>query len=221
MSQYMISKFKGIYRLLADLDLETNDFPRDENGGIEDAGVYISCQYGNKIYHWGRDVLIAYVPSRSRARNIKKEMKKQKIEFFDYDESDEEAMWKFKLADADGVIALLKPRTSGASISPFSTKNLPKNKDIKIPDGEVEKYKSISCKVDKKDMLKFKTWNSSFLNDVLQKKTRKDTKNKSYNYKDDMKKMNLSRQTKEFIYAKGFWQEYLDYLNKEIDALYA
>jgi len=36
-----------------------------------------------------------------------------------------------------------------------------------------------------------------------------------------MKKMNLSRQTKEFIYAKGFWQEYLDYLNKEIDALYA
>lgn len=217
MSQYMISKFKGKYRLLADLDLETNDFPRDENGGIEDAGVYISCQYGNKVYHWGRDILIAYVPSRNRARNIKKEMKKQKIDFFDYDESDEEAMWKFKFADADKVIELLKPKTLGASISPFSTKNLPKTK-VEIPIEEIERYKVISKKVPKNDLLLIKRLNDRFMTEILQKSLRK--QDKKYDFKGDMKQLKMSRQVKEFIWTKGFWEEYLGFLDNEINKYY-
>ena len=218
---YLTSKYKGIYRILPDLDQQTNSFPIDCDGSRDEDMVYIACNNDNKIMYWGNGILIGYVSTLMRGRNIKREMKKQKIEFFDYDESSEEVMFKFKAKDMEHVAEIMKAKTYGASIAPFSSKNLPKNKDIKIPNEEVEKYKSISSKVDKKDMLKFKTWNSNFLNDVLQKKIRKDTKNKSYNYKTDMQKMMLSRQTKEFIYAKGLWQEYLDYLSKEIEDYYA
>ena len=217
---YLTSKYKGVYRILPDLDWQTNSYPIDCNGSRDEDMVYITCNNDNKIMYWGNGVLIGYVSTLMRGRNIKKEMKKQKIEFFDYDESDEEVMFKFKAKDIDRIAVLMKAKTYGASIAPFSSKNLPKNKDIKIPNEEVEKYKSISSRVDKKDMLKFKTWNHSFLEDVLQKKIRKDTKNKSYNYKEDMQKMKLGRQVKEFIYAKNMWQDYLDYLDNTIAEYY-
>lgn len=220
MSNYLVTKYKGQYRILADVDMVTHDFPVDCDGSRDEDSVYISCQNGNKIMYYGNGVLIAYIPSLTRGRNIKKAMKKDKVEFFDYDESAEEVMFKFKAKDVEYVAGALKARTSGASISPFSTKNLGKNKDIQIPEEEMARYKSISGKVDKKHILKFKTWNSDFLNNVLQKKIRKDTKNKSYEYKEDIKKMNLSRQVKEFIFAKGCWEDYLKYLDSEIAKLY-
>ena len=225
MANYLM-KYKSIYRLLPELDLETHDFPRDEAGNIDDdAGIYISCQNDSKITYWGlndsrRGVLIAYIPSLGRGRNVKKALKKQGIDIFDYNESDEEVMFKFLASDIEPVAELMKVRTSGANISPFSSKNLPKNKDVVIPDDEMAKYKAVSGKVDKKDMLMFKKWNSAFLEDILQKKIRKDTKDKKYNYKEDMKKMKLSRQTKEFIFAKNMWNDYCDYLAKEIESYY-
>ena len=217
---YLASKYKGLYRVLPDLDWQTNSFPIDCDGARDEDMVYIPCQNDNKIMYYGNGILIGYVSTIMRGRNIKKEMKKQKIELVDYDESDEEVMFKFKAKDIEQVAELMKAKTYGASISPFSNKNLPKNKDIKIPDEEIERYKSISSKVDKKDMLKFKTWNSSFLNDILQKKIRKDTKNKSYDYKKDMKKMKLGRQVKEFIFAKNMWEDYLVYLDTAISEYY-
>ena len=219
-------KYKGVYRLLPELDLETHDLPRDEAGNIEDdAEIYIACQNGSKISYFGlnesrRGVLIAYIPSLGRGRNVKKALKKQGIDIFEYSESDEEVMFKFAAADIEPVAELMKARTSGANISPFSSKNLPKRKDVMIPDDEMLKYKAISGKVDKKDMLMFKKWNSAFLEDILQKKIRKDTKDKKYDYKADMKKMKLSRQTKEFIFSKNMWADYCDYLAKEIESYY-
>lgn len=221
MANYLVTKYKGRYRVLPDLDYGTNSFPIDCDGIRDEDCVYISCNNDNKIMYWGNGILIGYVPSIGRGRNIKKAMKKEKIEFFDYDESDEEITFRFKAKDIEPVAELMKAKTYGAGISPFSNRNLPKNKDVKIPDEEMAKYKSISGKVDKSDMLKFKSWNSDFLTNVLQKKIRKDTKNKAYDYKEDMKKMKLGRQVKEFIYVKNMWQEYLDYLSKEIDAYYA
>lgn len=225
MANYLM-KYKSIYRLLPELDLETHDFPRDEAGNIDDdAGIYIACQNGSKITYWGlndsrRGVLVAYIPSLGRGRNVKKALKKQGTDIFEYSESDEEVMFKFLAADIEPVAELMKVRTSGANISPFSAKNLPKNKDVVIPDDEMSKYKAISGKVDKKDILMFKKWNSAFLEDILQRKIRKDTKDKKYNYKEDMKKMKLSRQTKEFIFAKNMWNDYCDYLAKEIESYY-
>ena len=128
---YLTSKYKGIYRILPDLDQQTNSFPIDCDGSRDEDMVYIACNNDNKIMYWGNGILIGYVSTLMRGRNIKREMKKQKIEFFDYDESSEEVMFKFKAKDMEHVAEIMKAKTYGASIAPFSSKNLPKNKDIK------------------------------------------------------------------------------------------
>lgn len=218
MANYLVTKFKGQYRILPELDLETNDIPRDPEGNIdEDAEVFIACQQGNKIRYWGNGILIGYVPSLGRGRNIKKAMDREGIEYFNYDESDEEIMFHFKAKDIEPVAELMKAKTSGAGISPFSSRNLPKS-NVEIPTNEMARYKDISKKVDKSDLLLIKNINASFLSDILEKSLRK--LDRAYNYKSDMKKLKMSRQVKEFIWTKGFWEEYLDYLDNEVEAYY-
>ena len=64
-------KFVGKYRVKANLDLETNDIPRDEHGIIDPDfdDIYIKCAKNAQIYHYGDDVLVAYVPSLGRLQN--------------------------------------------------------------------------------------------------------------------------------------------------------
>lgn len=226
MADYLM-KYKGTYRLLAEIDTETNDFPRTDKGEIDPStGIYITCQYGNKIYYWGlnesrRAVLAAYIPSVGRGRNIKKALKQQKIDFFDYSESDEEVMFKFLAADIEPVAELLKAKTSGANISPFSNKNLPKNKDVEIPMDEIERYKAISSKIQKGDLLLIKNANAAFLSNVLEKSLKKQLRDKSFSYKQDMRNLKMSRQVKEYIYTRNMWNQYLEFLDKEIDNYYS
>lgn len=221
MSKYLL-KYKGQYRILPEIDIKTNDFPRDDNGNIDsECGLYITCQHGCMIYDYGqyghREMqLCAYIPSLKRGRNIKRELKKQKIQFYDYDESDEEVMFKFSSGDIDAVAKLLKAKTSGASINPFSTKNLPKSKES-MPDEEITRYKAVISKLDKNDMLAIKNANNHFMNDVLAKKLREKGKRKLYDYATEQKQMGLSRDVKLYIYKKGMWEEYLEYLNKELN----
>lgn len=219
MANYLVSHFKDKYRILPELNYSKTDFSRNMDGSIDEDAVYIKCQFGCKIYSYGNGTLGVYIPSLGRGRNIKKAMDKDKIPYDDYDESDSEVTFHFKAKDIEPIAKMLKASTSGASISPFSSKNIPKNKEAEIPEEEMQRYKSISCKVDKKDMLKFRTWNNEFL-DVLQKKIRKETKNKKYDVKEDMKAMNMSRQVKEFIYVKNMWNDYLDYLDSAIQEYY-
>ena len=96
---------------------------------------------------------------------------------------------------------------------------MPKNKSVVIPDEEIARYKEISCKVEKKDMRLFKTLNDKFL-ESMQRKIRKNTDDKQFDVKQDMKKEKLGRQVKEYIYMRGFWDEYLKYLDKNITAYY-
>lgn len=221
MSNYLM-KFKGTYRILPELDSETNDFVRERDGSIDEDMIYISCQYGNKIWYYGlgdnrRALLMAYIPSITRGRNIKRAMTKDKIEIIGYDESDEEVTFKFNASDIEVVAPLLKVKVSGASISPFSSRNLPKS-DIEIPEMGLERYKSIVSKVQKGDMLVIKNINQAFLSNVLEKSLK--SKNKKYSYKDDMTSSKMTRQVKEFIYTKGFWEKYLNYLDVEITKFY-
>ena len=96
MSNRYMMKYKGKYRLLSPIDTETNDFPRTPSGDVEeDLEIYITCQHGSKIYAYGTDghkemQLAAYVPSLGRGRNVRKAMDKEKIEYYAYDETDEE-----------------------------------------------------------------------------------------------------------------------------------
>jgi len=222
MANYLM-RYKGQYRLLCELDQDTNDFPRDADGNIEDIDVYISCQNGNRIYTYGhidnkRPVwLVAYIPSIGRGHNIIKAVKESGIEYVDHIENDEEVEFKFKAADIEIVAELLKARTSGASISPFSSRNLPKS-NVEIPAEKIALYKEITKDVPKGELLSISRVTNDFLDDIMSKSLCKRGKkqSESFNIKDDMKKMKLARQSKEYIYVKGFWDEYLNYLKDNL-----
>lgn len=222
MAHYMM-KYKGTYRVLAELDRQTNDIPRDTNGNVsEDVELYIDCQYGNRITEWGHDtngrmLLSAYIPSIGRGRNIKKAMDAQGIQYMDYNESDIEVWFKFKAKDIEPIATLLKAKTFGANISPFSVKNLPKA-NVEIPSEEIERYKAVTAEVEKGDLLIIHKITTSFLTTVLTRKYKE--KDKSFNYLSDMRKLMMGRMAKEYIWTKGMWEEYLVYLKKKIKAFY-
>ena len=221
MANYMM-RYKGKYRVLCELDMETNDFPRNSDGKIDDdVGLYIPCKYNGKIYAYGREgkymQLCAYIPSRTRGRNIKKQMDKDKVSYHHYDETDEEVSFLFPSTEIDIVAKLVGAKVSGANISPFSTRNLSKNKDIKIPEEDMGKYKNIVKTINKNNMYQIRIVTNNFLNNVLQRKERK--KDKNFDWKADSKRMKLSRQLKEYIYMKGYWNNFISYFQKNIKEL--
>lgn len=234
---YYLSKFKGKYRLLSEIDKNTNDFPRDERGVIEDNDVYIKCRKG-KIYHYGRNVLVCYVPSLGVGRNILKlianrldidlnkyfyeENNKNVYDYenfynslldtkiiFDIEETDSEILWKFKDKDIELMAEVMQAQTNGADISPFSTKNLPKEK-YEINTDDLRLYKEIKDSISKETLLSLGRLTNRFISEIM-------AKNKLYknvNMKELMRKKMLKG--KEFIHSEGFWNEYLKFLRENI-----
>lgn len=205
----MTDKFKGKYRLKVEYDKRTNDFTRKLNGTLEDIDVYIDCQHGNKIFHFGGSVLQAYIPSIGRGHNVIKAINEQfgQDVLFNIEETDSEILFKFHYKDSDKIIPLLKPRTNGASISPFSSKNLPRNKDYKIPDENLVDYKNIVAKIERILTLTHST--NNFIKSLATKK------NTYENIKADMKLKGLKG--KEYIHSIGKWNDYVNYLEKELN----
>lgn len=220
-----LMKYKGKYRILTELDQTTNDFVREHDDSLCDLDCYISCQNGNKIFTYGHEDnkkvvwLTAYVPSIGRGHNILKAVQKLGIEIHNVEETDSEILFRFKAKDIEPIAELMKAKTLGADISPFSSKNLPRSK-VEIPLERIEEYKAITSIVQKSDLLLIHKLTTSFLDNVLQKKMSKIECNKNFDYKSDMKKLMLSRQTKEYIWVKNFFDEYLAYLSKEIKKFY-
>ena len=205
---YLTDKFKGTYRIKVPYSLDTNDFPRKLNGTYEDVDMYIDCQQGNKIFHFGRNVLQAYIPSIIRGHRIIKTINEINLDIiFDIEETDTEVLFKFKYKDSDTIIPLLKPKTAGSNYSPFSVKNLPKS-DYKIPDEDLEAYKNITSKVVRENVLTITHSTKNFLKSLT-------TKKKSFDdIKIDMRRSGLK--SKEYIHSIGRWSEYIKYLEKEL-----
>lgn len=216
MSGYLVNHYKSVYRILPVINNATNDFCRDCNDKIDEDNVYIQCYYNSRIWHYGRSKLIAYIPSVQRGHNVVKALKKNSVNVFDCDESDEEVVFKFNASDMDQVASLMKPKTSGAKTSPFSSKNLPKAQ-VDIPENELARYKSLVSKLGTSGMSVIRTANKNFLDDVLAKKLRPKGKRKPFDYTSDMKTMCLSRDTKSYVYAKGLWEDYLKFLEIAIN----
>ena len=223
MSNRYMMKYKGKYRLLSPIDTETNDFPRTPSGDVEeDLEIYITCQHGSKIYAYGTDghkemQLAAYVPSLGRGRNVRKAMDKEKIEYYAYDETDEEVRFIFSSNDIEKVTRLLKAKISGANISPMSKRNLPKNNNVIIPDDDMAMYRNATSSINNSNMAKLKSINKSFMDDVLAKRLKENPRaRKPFDYKADMRKLMLAGKTKEYIWVKGLWKEYVDYLNDNL-----
>lgn len=224
MSHYLM-KFKGTYRILPVLDEVYHDLPRDTYGNInhDEVELYIACQYGNKITEYGKDasnrmVLKAYVPSIGRGRNMKKAMDAKNIPYTDYFETDEEIEFKFKAKDIALIAELMKVITKGANVSPFSNKNLPKS-DVEIPTMEIERYKAVIAEVQNDDLLVIHRITNDFLSNFVERKCRK-TDGKNFDVSTDMKKMKMKRMAKEYIWTKGFWEEYINFLQKKIREFY-
>lgn len=224
MSDYLFSHYKGKYRVLADYDLETNDFPRDEKGNIDSDfnDFYIPGKKGVQIRHAGRDKLGCYIFSIGIGRNIltdiyKKEsthspskkletlmenMVKEKI-IEDYTLYDGEILFIFKAEHLQDWDKIFKLKTSGAKISPLSTKNLPKS-DYIIDEEDEKKYNDIVSTLTKNEKLSVPRRAIGNITDKLSKKN-----------KQEMKQLNMK--PKQYLHYKGMWDKVLKELQKEID----
>lgn len=230
---YYLSRYVGIYRIKSHIDETTNDFPRDEEGKLEQNDVYIKCEKGGQIYHYGHSTLVCYIPSIGRGHNILKQLGQDlginlsaygesfnyekfykdlysKKIVFDIEETDEEILWKFDNKNMNIIANYMKPLTSGASISPFSTKNLPKAK-YTIPAEDIDKYKKICQAHPEFSPLQIANISSNFIFNVIPKK------NKNYKNQDMKALMKLKMlKSKEFIHVLGMWEEYLEYLENNL-----
>lgn len=117
-------------------------------------------------------------------------------------------LFRFNSKYMEQLAPYFKPRTSGANISPFSSKNLPKNKAYKIPDEELSAYKSIVENIPKERILSVTHTTNNFLKSLA---TRKNTWE---DIKADMALKGLKG--KEYIHSIKKWKEYIKYLKNNI-----
>lgn len=161
------------------------------------------------MFHYGRSILQAYVPSIIRGRNIVKAISETDAEMiFDMEETDSEVLFKFNCKDSDVIIPLLKPKTGGANTSPFSSRNLPKNKDYKVPDEDLQAYKDIVSKIPRERTLSIGHSTINYIKSISNKKC------KSNDIKADMLKVGL--RGKEYIHYIGKWEDYIEYLKNNL-----
>ena len=215
MARYLQNKEKfAKYRVVADYNRLTNDYHRDKNGNLDDSfdDIYIRCSKGSKIYHYGKGVLMAYVSSRIRGKNILNSLSPEIA--FDIEETESELLFKFKYKDLEEVATLLKAHVNQINkdgeynyISPFSTRNLPKIK-INIPADKLEEYKELVSKLGENSMLIIKDINNNFIKSLSNKKWSLD------DIKADMKLK--CAKGKDYFYLIEKFDDYLEYIKKHI-----
>lgn len=229
---YYLRKYVGKYRVVAEYDKATLDFPRTYEGDIDPtfADIYIKCANDIRITHSQGGELFAIIPSKQRGCNILKEIWTDKVEtklpkepksedkryltnlckeikktgiIYGAEVLDQEVIFFFKDKDMDYMAKYLKPRTSGASISPFSKKNLPKS-DYKIPKKDEDEYKKIMNTFPKRQMGDRTVPNGILITKINKKIIKKHKITEKPNMK-----------AKQTIHSNGLWDEYLTELRKE------
>lgn len=209
MANYLITHYKGKYRIKCEYDKRTNQYSRKLDGAYEDIDCYIDCYKNIQIYYYGKSILEAYIPSIGRGNNIIKQIKEEFGDIiFNIVKTDSEILFWFKASNMDKLEKFLCPKTSGAHISPFSSKNLPKNKGYNIPDKELEPYIDIVRKLGQNRIIELTHTTNKFLKTLVTKKTGWE------DIKSDMAIKGLSG--KNYIHSVGKWNEYINYLGKEI-----
>lgn len=171
-ANYLISHYKGKYRIKCEYDKSINMFPRKLDGTYEDIDCYIECYKSIKIFYYGKSVLEAYIPSKMRGHNLVRTIEQElgKGTIYNIEENDTEVFFKFKAKDMDNLEKYLKPKTGGANISPFSSKNLPKNKAYKIADEDLMPYKSIIENIGQEQIIKLSHMTNDYLKSLVTKR---------------------------------------------------
>lgn len=126
---------------------------------------------------------------------------------FAVEETDSEVLFKFKYTDIDKLESILNPSTIACNRSPFSTKNLPKS-DYKIPSEDLDIYSNIIKKIPKNELIKLVHISQEFM-----KKKAKTKKQITALYAEKKK---LGMKPKEFCHYKGWWGEYVKYVQESI-----
>lgn len=219
MSRYLQNKkvFQK-YRVVAEYDTSTNDFPRDDNGNIDKSfeDIYILCANNCRISHYGRNILEAYIPSVIRGKNIIKKINliNENI-VFNIKQTDEEMIFQFNVKYLDIVASCMKARLNRRLengeynyISPFSKRNLPKS-NYEIPYDELEQYTTIINHIPQNKKVYITIINKNFIRKYICKRNMTIT-----DIKKEQRKLML--RTKEYIHYKGMWELYLKYIEKEI-----
>lgn len=157
---YLWTHYKGKYRVFPKLDLSTNDFPRDSDGEIDDSysDFFLKGKSKIEILHGWGSMLACYIPSNGVGYNVVRQYctLMTSKEYKDYnvaaqelikngymnniDFLDGEVYFEFNAKYLDDLNKIIKLKTSGASISPLSNKNLPKT-PYDVPDKDMELYK--------------------------------------------------------------------------------
>ena len=125
-------------------------------------------------------------------------------------ENDEEVTFRFKWDLMEQFEKYFKPKTSAASRSPFSSKNLPKC-EYEIPEEDLNRYKEIVSQVAKEHMLKLGRMTNEYISSLANKR------HKLEDIKAEMKQKCLK--SKEYIHSIGYWNEYLKFMEKKINEL--
>ena len=70
MARYLQRKYVGTYRVKAEYDLVTKDFPRLEDGTLDPDfdDLYIDCAHKIQIKHSGGNILSCYIPNKTKRR---------------------------------------------------------------------------------------------------------------------------------------------------------
>ena len=116
--------------------------------------------------------------------------------------------FKNQYVNSDKIIPLLKPRTNGANISPFSSKNLPRNNEYRLPDEALNNYKEIIQNVPQNKLLSINVIQNSFIKTLASKK------HPLSELKADMRLKGL--RGKEYIHSIGKWDKYIKYLKENL-----
>lgn len=209
MSSYLINKYKGTYQLRAEIDQRTGDYCRDENGKLENyLDIWIACDGKGKVFNYGNGVLQYYIPRLVKGKSIIKEINAANNKLiFDIEESDKEILFKFKAVNMNTLEKYIKPKTSCAKRSPFSQKNLPRNKNkYTIPIEDLALYKEITSLIPKGNVRIYVNMNNGFIDKMATKKHSVEA------IKGEIRKSGIGQ--KNWFHSKGLWDKYLEFIKK-------
>ena len=212
MYRYLL-KYVGTYRVRAVYDVEKEDFPRNNTGGIDPTfeDLYINCSRGIiKHTYKGNDILVlCFYEKVGTTNNVYKEIR-EKYPKLDIEKEfcGSDVFIYFHAKDIKKIATIVKPKTSGAKIDPFSNKNLPKV-DYKIPAKDMAELYSLTEKLSKTETMQFyKKVNSDFIKGIRK------LDGKKFDAKEEHKKSRLG--SREFIHSVGLWDRYLTYVKKQL-----
>lgn len=215
--RYLFNHFKGKYRTYPELTTDTNDFVRNIDGEIDDdySDFYLKGRNGIKIMHGVGSELACYIPSSGLGYNVVRDYCKLMcgIVYKDYNKAadkliasgfineidflDGEVWFSFDVKYIDDLNKIVKIRTSGANISPLSTKNL-KTTPYTIPINDREKYNEAKKGI---EPLRLGRLNDKFGIETF-----------GSNYRKLLRASRLKAIA--FFHKNNVWTEYCDYLRK-------